>query len=256
MKVKIERVHYVHLRNDEFVTVYGQTIGICGKYDMNRFRLEKSCDELLSYRPGLESMSVYLRQNAKLALAAKSDVERDVLINTVNKVVKGFSAVELPEIYPHVEVLLSLLDKHQTRTIAVASRAAETERLQMFENDVNADPVLQTAFDVLGLTPVVRRLFEVNHEYDDLFRAYIAGKSEEQNINVKQLRQECCKSLTQFFDALQYSAYLYEDVDYMPLINELTLLNRYYNRQLKARTTRRNNGTKTDEEQSIPPMNE
>jgi hypothetical protein len=179
---------------------------------------------------------------------------RDVLINTVNKVVKGYSHVELPEIEPHVEVLKSLLNKHQTRTITVASCAAETERLQMLENDVNEDPSLQTAFDVLGLTPVIKRLFEVNREYDDLFRAYIAGKSEEQNINVRQLQQECSKSLVQFFDALQYSAYFYEDLDYMPLINELTLLNEYYNRQLKARATRRKNGTKIDEEQSIPPM--
>jgi hypothetical protein len=37
---------------------------------------------------------------------------------------------------------------------------------------------------------------------------------------------------------------------------ELEQLNRYYNRNLKARATRRKNSKKTDEEPSIPPMGE
>jgi hypothetical protein len=97
-------------------------------------------------------------------------------------------------------------------------------------------------------------LFEANREYETLFREYIAEKSEEQRIDVVGLRRDCSKTLVQFFDAVQYSAYIHDDVDYTPLINELTKLHQYYIAQLKARATRRKNGKKTDEEPPIQPM--
>ncbi|MDR1864773.1 MAG: DUF6261 family protein [Bacteroidales bacterium] len=254
MKVKIERIPYARLRNDEFPVVYGQTIGICGRYDMNGLHLGKSYGELLTFRPTLESLTVYLRKNEKLALAGKIDVERDALIGAVNRVVKGYENIDLPELAQHFDLLNALLEKHRSRTIASDSRAAETKRLQTLENEVKADAAVQGAFAAFGLTPVVARLFAANREYDELFLQYLAETSEEPQINVRQLRQECTKALTQFFDAVQYSAYEHEELDYMPLIHQLVKLNQYYNRQLNARLTRRKNGKKTDEEPAIPPM--
>jgi hypothetical protein len=254
MKVKIERIHYALLRNDEFPVVYGQTVGICEKYDMNGLQLGKSFGELLTFRPTLESLTVYLRKNENLVLAGRIDVERDTLINSVNRVVKGYEDIELPDVAQHFSLLNALLEKHHSRTIASDSRAAETKRLQALENDVNADAAVQNAFAVFGLTSVVTRLFAANREYDRVFRRYVAEASEEPYINVRQLRRECSKALTQFFDAVQYCAYDHEELDYMPLINELVKLNRYYIRQLNARAARRKNGKKTDEEPAIPPM--
>jgi hypothetical protein len=254
MKVKIVRIHYANLRNNEFPVVYGQTVGICEKYDMHGLQLGKSYGELLAFRPALESLTVYLRKNGKLALAGKTDVERDILINTVNRVVKGYENTTLPEVAQHFDVLNALLNRHQTRTIADAPRAAETERLLMLENDVNANADVQAAFAAFGLTPVVARLFAANREYETRFREYIAEKGEEQHIDVVLLRRECTKALAQFFDAVQYSAYVYDNLDYMPLISELEKLNQYYNRQLNARAARRKSGKKTDEEPAIPPM--
>jgi hypothetical protein len=254
MKIKIIRVHYAHSRNDEFPIIYWQTVSICSKYDMENLHLAKSYGELSAFGPDMESLTIYLRKNEKLAMAGQLDVERDILINTTNRVVKAYEDVTLPEIEGHFDVLNTLLTKHQARTIAAASRAAETERLQLLENEVTALPAVQTALAAFGLTPVVARLFAANREYDTLFREYITEKSGEQRIDVTQLRRQCTKALTQFFDALQYCAYVYEELDYMPLINELVQLNEYYNRQLNARITRRKNGKKTDEEPSIPPM--
>ncbi|MDR0844889.1 MAG: DUF6261 family protein, partial [Tannerella sp.] len=139
-------------------------------------------------------------------------------------------------------------------TIAKASRAAETERLLMLEADIQASPAIQDALAAFGLTRVVERLFEASREYENLFGEFIAEKGAEERIDVALLRKTCTKALTQFFDALEYSAYYHESLDYRPLINELTWLNQYYNQQLKARETRRKNGKKTDEEPPIPPM--
>jgi hypothetical protein len=49
------------------------------------------------------------------------------------------------------------------------------------------------------------------------------------------LRQQSSKALSQFLDAVQYSAYANEDADYAPLVNELRQLNQYYIAQLKNR---------------------
>jgi hypothetical protein len=256
MKVKIERVHYASLRNDEFPVVYEQTVSICEKHSVESLHLEKTFGELISFRSALESLTVNLRKNEKLARSSKVEVERDALINGVKRVVKGYEYIDLPEIRPYFEVLDALLTKHTVRTIAAASHAAETERLLLLETEVNASQPIQTAFAAFGLTLVVRCLFEANREYEVLFREYISEKSEEQRIDVSLLRKNCSKALVQFFDALQYSAYIYEDVDYTPLINELKRLNLYYIQQLKAHATRRKNGKKTNEEPSIPPMTE
>jgi hypothetical protein len=254
MKTKIFRVHYSSLRNSEFTTVYNQLIAICEKHDIPAFHLDKSYGELISYRPKLSSLEVYLRKNDKLEAVGKIDHERDILTNITIHVVKAYSVADLQEIKPHCELLETLLIKHNAKTIASDSRAAETERLKKLETDVNANANIQIALSVLGLTPVVGRLFAANHEYDSLFKDYIAEKGAEQHINIPLLRQDCTKSVTQFIDAVEYSAYIYEDIDYMPFVNELNKLNQYYSQQLKARATRRKNGNKTEEEQAIQPM--
>jgi hypothetical protein len=253
MKIKINRVDYSQLRNDEFPFVYEQTVMICEKHNVNSIHLGKSYDELVSFRPEIESLKVYLRKNKKFASAGNMDVERDTLTNTLNRVVKGYENVDLPEYRLHYDVLSALLLKHDTKTIAKDTRAAETERLQGLEADINSNTEAQAAIAFFGLTPLVTRLFEANREYIILFHEYIAEKGSEQYINVPLLRSTCSKSLVQFLDAVQYSAYVYEDVDYKTLINELIKLNQYYSQQLKARATRRKNGKKTNEEPPIQP---
>lgn len=255
MKIIIDRVHYAELRNDEFPIVYEQTLGICAKHNPVYLRLEKSYGELASFSEPFRALTVYMRKNEKLTQAGKLDVERDMLVTSIGRVVKGFGHIALPDTVAHVELLDALIEKHKFRTIAVSSRAAETERLLMFEADIVAGgQTVQEALSAFGLTAAIARLFAVNREYDTLFREYIAGKSEEQRIDVASLRKGCSKAIAQFFDAVQYSAYLYEDLDYTPLANELNLLNRYYNQQLKARTARRKNGKKTDAEPPIQPL--
>jgi hypothetical protein len=254
MNVKIERIPYQGLRNDEFPTVYGQTVGIGEKYDLEHLHLEKSFGELLSFRQNIEGLTVYLRKNKKLTQAGGYDMERDTLANTLNRVVRDFSMVEMPEIRSHHDVLAALLEKHQFKTVATDSRAAETERLLRFESDVTGNEAVQTALTALGLMPVAVQLFVVNRKYDEIFRDYIAEKSETQQINVVALRRAASKAMIQFLDAVQYSAYLYEELDYTPLVNELRQLNLYYIQQLKARAVRRKNGKKIEEEPSIEPM--
>jgi hypothetical protein len=256
MKIKIDRVHYQNLRLYEFAIVYEQTAGICEKHDISALHLDKSYGELASYQPTIESLKVYLRKNEKLGRVGKLDDERGLLMNVTIHVVKAYSTVDMPEINLHQEQLEALLAKHNAKTIASDSRPSETERLKLLDADINASTDIQTAISVLGLTPVIARLFAANREYDILFREYIAEKGAEQHIDTLLLRQNCTKSLTQFFDAVQYSAYIYEELDYLPLINELNKLNQYYSQQLKARATRRKNGSKIEEEQPISPMSE
>lgn len=253
MKVKIERINYPHLWNSEFPLVVDQTLSICDKYDMESLMLKKSYDELVSYRPRLNSMSIYSRKNEKIVVAGIFDSERDSLINGFVKAVKAMKYVDLPQIKPHFDLLDSLLSKHKANTIAQAGNISETERLIMLENEINANPRIQAAIVALHLDGLTQRLFDANKEYDKIFREYIAEKSSEQPIDVASLRRDCTKSLTQFFDAVQYCAFANEHLDYTALVNELRQLNNYYRQQLKARATRRANGKNTMEEEPIVP---
>jgi hypothetical protein len=253
MKVKIEKIHYKQLRIDEYVLVVIYTIDICGKYDIVSMHLEKSYGELSAFRPDLESLKVYVRKNEKMTRMGELDDERDDLIRCVNNVVESFEDVDIPEIVSNYEILSALLDKHKTKTIASDNRTSETERLQKLEADINASGDIQIALRRFGLSPVVNRLFVANKEYDTLFREYIAEKSVEERIDIAELRKKSTKALGQFFDAVQYCAFAYEDVDYTPLINELEQLSVYYNQKLKARATRRKNKTAGEEPLIEPP---
>jgi hypothetical protein len=255
MKIKIERIPYAQLRNDEYPLVVVQIIDICRKYDMSGYHLDKSFAELSSYRVPLDGLTVSVRKNEKLTRLGKLDVERDTLVNVLSKVTNDFEDVDLPEIRFHYDTLNTLLDKHKAKTIARAARTAETERLQLLETDLTANSAVQEALTAFGLQPVARRLFEANKEYEALFREYIAEKSAEEHIDVTALRSTSGKALTQFLDAVQYCAFNYEEIDYLPLVNELKQLAAYYIKQLKARATRRKNGIKTDVEPSITPEN-
>ena len=257
MKLKIDRVHHAILRNNEFPTVFHHTLKIAGKHNPEALHLEKSFAELESFVATIDAMEVYVRKYEKLSLAGELDMERDRLSNTVYKVTKDFGTIDIPEIRVHFDVLNPIIEKHKTQTVAGSSRAAETKRILMLENDVNAAGApVAAAIAAFGLTTVTARLFATNREYDAIISAYIAEKSETQKINVAELRSGATKAITQFFDAVQYSAYVYEDLDYRPLVNELSELNRYYSRQLKARVTRRKAGKKTADEDPIPPMPE
>jgi hypothetical protein len=253
MKVKIERIMYSRLRINEFTLVAIYIIDICGKYDNYSMSLGKSYSELLSFRPGLESLQIYVRKNEKITLLGKLDDERDKLIRCVNNVVNDFKNIDIPEISEDYILLSTMLDKHKAKTIANDNRTSETERLQKLEAEVNASAAIQAAFARLGLQSVVNRLFVSNSEYDALFREYIAEKSAEERIDVTEFRKKCTKALGQYFDSVQYCAFAHENIDYNPLINELKQLSAYYNQQLKARATRRKNNQATDKESPIEP---
>jgi uncharacterized protein YozE (UPF0346 family) len=253
MKTKIERIPYDKLRVDEFTLVVIYIVSICGKYNNDALHLGKSYSELLMFLPPFESLKVYVRKNAKVTLLSKLDDERDAMIRCVNKVIDSYEDINFPEISRNYEILSPLLDKHKTKTVANDNRTSETERLQKLETEVIASVEIQTAFAAFGLQEVVARLFASNREYDALFREYIAEKSAEEHINVTELRKNCTKALTQYFDAIQYCAFAYEDLDYTLLIKELTELSAYYNQLLKARATRRKNGKLIDEEPPIEP---
>ncbi|MDR1865822.1 MAG: DUF6261 family protein [Bacteroidales bacterium] len=253
MKVKIERITHSALRNEEFAVAYGLVIRICEQHDMDRLHLRKSYDELLLFR-SIEELPVLLRKNEKLAQASRLDDERDALINSLARVVKSYHGVDAPDVTPHVELLEALLEKHEANGIASAARSLETDRLKKLEKEIAGDPALQNAVAAMRLQSVVNRLFEANREYETVFLEYLAENNGNPPDNISLLRTECAKSLTHFFNAVQYSAYLHEDADYMPFVNALNKLQRYYKQQLKARATRRRNGKKTEEEPPIPPM--
>jgi hypothetical protein len=256
MKVKIERIRYASLRLDEFVLVAIYIIDIGGQHNNVVLHLDKSFGELSEFRPVLESLKVYVRKNEKLIFLGQLDSERGALIRSVNNVVAGFENTDIPEIREGYEILSTLLDNHNAKTIAKSSRTAETERLQKLEAEINASAEIQSAIEKLGLQSVITRLFASNKKYNDVFREYIAEQSAKEHIDAIDLRKKCTKALGQYFDAIQYCAFAHEDLDYTPLINELKQLSAYYNQQLKARATRRKSSNAAKEEPPIEPPKE
>jgi hypothetical protein len=251
MKTKIDRPNFNRLRNDEFILVVIYIIIICSKYDNRKLFLEKSYAELVTFRPLLESVKVYVRKNEKISHLKKLDAERDMLIKCIYKVVKALKVIEIPEISTSTNILVFLLNTHHANTIATDNRISATERLQKLEAEVRNSAAIQNAIQKLNLQVIVDRLFETNKEYDILFQDYIAEKSTEKHIDISALRKSCTKAMGQYFEAVEYCAFAHEENDYSGLVKELSQIGIYVNQQLKIRATRRKNSKDTTKEPSI-----
>ena len=252
MYVKISRLAFKSLRNSEYTMFISQLVAILLKYNVDALQLRKSFDRLVALTPELDKIVAQDLSSAYSNKIRDLDAQRDNLFAVIVSMVKNLEKSGIATLAPHVELLKRLLDKHG-RDIAEASYSAETKRLNDFLVEISTNANLMAAITATNLALFIDQLRTVNTEFASKFMTRVEESSTSEVINAHIIRRVSDKTLTSFFDAIEFCSSEYEDLDYVTPANELNELITYYKTMLKARESRRMAGKDTSVEAPIEP---
>jgi len=252
MHVKISRLAFKSLRNSEYTMFISQLVAILLKYNLDALQLRKSFDRLVALTPELDKIVAQDLSSAYSNKIRDLDAQRDNLFAVIVSMVKNLEKSGIATLAPHVELLKRLLDKHG-RDIAEASYSAETKRLNDFLVEISTNANLMAAITATNLALFIDQLRTVNTEFASKFMTRVEESSTSEVINAHIIRRVSDKTLTSFFDAIEFCSSEYEDLDYVTPANELNELITYYKTMLKARESRRMAGKDTSVEAPIEP---
>jgi len=252
MHVKISRLALKSLRNSEYTMFIRQLVAILLKYNLDALQLRKSFDRLVALTPELDKIVAQDLSSAYSNKIRDLDAQRDNLFAVIVSMVKNLEKSGIATLAPHVELLKRLLDKHG-RDIAEAGYSAETKRLNDFLVEISTNANLMAAITATNLALFIDQLRTVNTEFASKFMTRVEESSTSEVINAHIIRRVSDKTLTSFFDAIEFCSSEYEDLDYVTPANELNELITYYKTMLKARESRRMAGKDTSVEAPIEP---
>jgi len=252
MYVKISRLAFKSLRNSEYTMFISQLVAILLKYNLDALQLRKSFDRLVALTPELDKIVAQDLSSAYSNKIRDLDAQRDNLFAVIVSMVKNLEKSGIATLAPHVELLKRLLDKHG-RDIAEAGYSAETKRLNDFLVEISTNANLMAAITATNLALFIDQLRTVNTEFASKFMTRVEESSTSEVINAHIIRRVSDKTLTSFFDAIEFCSSEYEDLDYVTPANELNELITYYKTMLKARESRRMAGKDTSVEAPIEP---
>jgi hypothetical protein len=252
MHVKISRLAFKSLRNSEYTMFISQLVAILLKYNVDALQLRKSFDRLVSLTPELDKIVAQDLSSAYSNKIRDLDAQRDNLFAVIVSMVKNLEKSGIATLAPHVELLKRLLDKHG-RDIAEAGYSAETKRLNDFLVEISTNANLMAAITATNLALFIDQLRTVNTEFASKFMTRVEESSTSEVINAHIIRRVSDKTLTSFFDAIEFCSSEYEDLDYVTPANELNELITYYKTMLKARESLRMAGKDTSVEAPIEP---
>lgn len=241
MKTTVNRLALNHLWNSEYSLFVNQLVTIATKYNPESLHLKKSFDRVTALLPDLEKIKAQELSNILSNTLHDLDVERDTLLKAIVAQLKAMGKLSIPSIAPHVLVLNRFFDTHG-RDIANANYNAETERINDLMAAYDARPDVISAVTGLNLTILFDQLRTVNTQFAEMFLQRTGEDAATEKADSRAIRAETDKTLNAFFDAFEFCSTEYDDLDYQTPANELNDLISYYKTQLKARTTRRNEG--------------
>ncbi|NDP20471.1 MAG: hypothetical protein GZ091_05275 [Paludibacter sp.] len=250
MPVKIIRLHFAELWNNEYPQFVNQLITIVNKHNPDGLHLTKSYERVTALVPQLAKVKAQELSNALSNKLSELDAERDSVIKFIWDQGKSFARLSIPSLVPHVEVFRRFLNMHG-KDIALANYNSETSRVKDMLADYDAKPEVKAAVEALNLTMFFEQLRSVNTTFDELFMQRTEDYATEEEVDNRAIRSDCDKQMVAFFDAIEYCSKEYDELDYQPLTNEINTHVEYYKTLLKARTTRRMAGKETSVEVPI-----
>lgn len=250
MKVTLYRVQLSHLWNNEYCLFVSQFVAIFLKYSPEQLRLQKAFNRLNAMLPEIAKIKAYELGNAISNELSDLNNERRTLILAIKKQAKTFSRLSMPGVAQHVEVLTRFINKHGS-DIGDTNYSDNTKRFNDLIADYDNSPAVQEAASALSCRILFDQLRAVNTQFASLFMQRTQEDSAVETVDTHAIRSETDKVLNDFFNAFEFCSLEYDELDYQTPANELNDLISFYKTELKARTTRRNNGKKVHTETPI-----
>lgn len=250
MKVTLYRVQLSHLWNNEYCLFVSQFVAIFLKYNPELLRLQKAFNRLNAMLPEIAKIKAYELGNAISNELSDLNNERRTLILAIKKQAKTFSRLSMSGVAQHVEVLTRFINKHGL-DIGDTNYSDNTKRFNDLIADYDNTSAVRDAASVLSCSILFEQLRSVNTQFASLFMQRTQEDSAVETVDTHAIRRETDKALNDFLNAFEFCSLEYDELDYQTPANELNDLISFYKTELKARTTRRNNGKEVHTEAPI-----
>jgi hypothetical protein len=230
----------------EFTILVPHIVSMTEKYSVVPQQLGKRFNALKAFLPDLDKIEAHERKWHDAKTLNECERSRDAYVNTLIRTEQTYSRAVIPGFENASEKLTALFDKHG-RDIASDRNTAETQRIYNLAEDVERTPGMLDVLATFALTPAYNAMKEANKRFDELWQVRNRELGEAEHVDAKLIRTDCVKAINAFYDGVEYWASESDDSQWTQLIAELSQLGSYYNRQIKARMTRRKNKANDDE---------
>jgi hypothetical protein len=220
------------------------------KYSVVPQQLGRRLEALKAFKPELKKIEAQEHRWRDAKTLDDHERSRDAYVNTLIRTERTYSRVTIPAYEEASKKLTALFDKHG-RDIADDRNTAETQRIYNLVEDVERTSGMLEALDVFALTPVFNAMKETNALFDELWQRRNKELSEVEHVDSKAIRSDCVKAINALYEGIEYWAAESDDPAWSQLIAELSQLGSYYDRQIKARITRRKNKKNNEEEEPL-----
>jgi hypothetical protein len=251
---KIERFRFQSLSNVEFTIAVPHIVSIAEKFPAVSRQMGKRFDALKAFLPELDKIEAHERKWHDAKILNEYERSRDAYVNTLIRTERTYSRFAVPGYEDASEKLTALFDKHG-RDIASDRNTAETQRIYNLVEDIERTPGMPDVLSAFALMPAYNAMKEANANFDALWQQRNRDLGEVEHVDTKTIRKNCIQALSAFYDGVEYWASESDDPEWMQLIAELSQLGSYYDRQIKARMTRRKNKENIGDEPPIQPQN-
>ena len=250
MPVKIIRLHFLELWNNEYPLLVNQLSVLTANHNPDLLHLTKSLARVNAMLPQLSKIRAQELSNAITNKLRDISNERKTLVSGINSQVKTFSKLSMPSLALQVETMKRFLNIH-TPGFADANYPSGTQRTTDMLADFDSKPEVRAAAESMHLTTFFDQLRAINIQFSPLYLQRTQEDAAAETVDAHAIRSESDKEVIALLDAIEYCSREYEELDYQPLANELNNLIGHYKTQLKARTTRRNAGKDVSNEAPI-----
>jgi hypothetical protein len=241
MKTKIIRLPLNHLWNSEYCIFLAQLVGILLKFNIDELHLRKAFDKVLALMPEIGKIKAQEQGNAISQQLADLNVERKTLIKGTMDQVETFGKLSMPGATEHVAVMNRFFDKHG-RDLGKSNYNSNTERIDDYMTDYDGNGAVQMAAQAVSVVPFFDHLRAINKQFANLYLQRSDEDTSVETVDVRAIRTEMDKVLTELYNAFEFCSIEYDELDYQTPANKVNDIISHYKTELKARTTRRQEG--------------
>jgi len=240
MNLKTLRLY--RLRNTEFYQFFTQFSDFITQYDLEVLNIANEFTKMSVPMQVLKHTHNRSRTNSLTEELKAMDKERNVLLSTANKVVKGNITNYNEAVKTDAALLYESIKTPEQKigTLVTQNYATKTANLNQLLTDWKATPEHIAALENLNLTDTIERLTFLNTTFNTLYEDRTKEFSEVSLLSNKELRKEIIKYYYSIGDLLDVYHERENTEESAKLISDINALISQYNTSISLRIANAN----------------
>jgi len=228
---------YVRIRKLEFPGLINNLILIVKKYDTIALYIDGMFETLLKIQPALRTLEVIYNRKPESETYAELLERREKLLRAILDHKKAYTIANVSSMSDHVRLMVPFVEKYFGNIIADNAKT-KTERINQMFIAMENDNELIAALTMVGLMVFLTELKSIEQSLEKVENLRRSLLSTLPKMKTKEVKSEVSVALSNFLKSVEFAMIQHPTLDYMPMVNEINVLLKSYQTQLKVRATR------------------